>query len=71
MVDKPGELNRLLTLIAQNNANILSINHDREDYQSEVNACIVNLTVETRDRRHAEDILRNLEQNGYPVNWKK
>ncbi len=71
VVDKPGELNRLLTLIAQNNANILSINHDREDYQSEVNACIVNLTVETRDRRHAEDILRNLEQNGYPVNWKK
>ena len=71
VVDKPGELNCLLTLIAQNNANILSINHDREDYQSEVNACIVNLTVETRDRRHAEDILRNLEQNGYPVNWKK
>ena len=68
VVDKPGELNRLLTLIAQNNANILSINHDREDYQSEVNACIVNLTVETRDRRHAEDILHNLEQNGYPVN---
>ncbi len=71
VVDKPGELNCLLTLIAQNNANILSINHDREDYQSEVNACIVNLTVETRDRRHAEDILRNLEQNGYPVNWRK
>ncbi len=71
VADKPGELNRLLTFIAQNNANILSINHDREDYQSEVNACIVNLTVETRDRRHAEDILRNLEQNGYPVNWKK
>lgn len=71
VVDKPGELNRLLTLIAQNNANILSINHDREDYQSEVNACIVNLTVETRDYRHAEDILRNLEQNGYPVNWRK
>ena len=71
VVDKPGELNRLLTLVAQNGANVLSVNHDREDYQSEVNACIVNLAMETRDRRHAEDILNNLQENGYPVNWIK
>lgn len=71
VVDKPGELNRLLTLIAQNGANVLSINHDREDYQSAVNACVVNLSLETRDRRHAEDILNNLQENGYPVNWIK
>ncbi len=71
VVDKPGELNRLLTLVAQNGANVLSVNHDREDYQSEVNACIVNLAMETRDRRHAEDILNNLQENGYPVNWMK
>lgn len=71
VVDKPGELNRLLTLVAQNGANVLSVNHDREDYQSEVNACIVNLSMETRDRRHAEDILNNLQENGYPVNWMK
>lgn len=71
VVDKPGELNRLLTLVAQNGANVLSVNHDREDYQSEVNACVVNLAMETRDRRHAEDILHNLQENGYPVNWIK
>ncbi|MBR3705053.1 MAG: threonine ammonia-lyase [Oscillospiraceae bacterium] len=71
VVDKPGELNRLLTLVAQNGANVLSVNHDREDYQSEVNACVVNLAMETRDRRHAEDILNNLQENGYPVNWIK
>lgn len=67
----PGELNRLLTLVAENGANVLSINHDREDYQSAVNACVVNLSLETRDRRHAEDILNNLQENGYPVNWIK
>ena len=71
VVDKPGELNRLLTLIAQNGANVISVNHDREDYQSAVNACVVNLSMETRDRRHAEDILNNLQENGYPVNWIK
>ncbi|MBR3703882.1 MAG: pyridoxal-phosphate dependent enzyme, partial [Oscillospiraceae bacterium] len=71
VVDKPGELNRLLTLVAQYGANVLSVNHDREDYQSEVNACVVNLAMETRDRRHAEDILNHLQENGYPVNWIK
>ena len=71
VVDKPGELNRLLTLVAQNGANVLSVNHDREDYQSAVNACVVNLSMETRDRRHAEDILHCLQENGYPVNWIK
>lgn len=69
VVDKPGELNRLLTVIAQTGANVISVHHDREDYHSEVNACVVELTLETRDRRHAEDILSSLEQNGYPVNW--
>ena len=71
VVDKPGELNRLLTVVAQNGANVLSINHGREDYQSAVNVCVVNLSLETRDRRHAEDILNSLQENGYPVNWIK
>ena len=71
VVDKPGELNRLLTVVAQNGANVLSIDHSREDYQSAVNVCVVNLSLETRDRRHAEDILNSLQENGYPVNWIK
>lgn len=67
VVDKPGELNRLLTVIAQAGANILSIHHDREDYQSEVTACVVNLTLETRNRQHAHEIKDILHSNGYSI----
>ena len=69
VVDKPGELNRLLSIVANCGANVLSVHHDREDYKSEVNACVVELVLETRDRRHAEDILNTLNDNGYAVNW--
>ncbi|MBR2894536.1 MAG: threonine ammonia-lyase [Oscillospiraceae bacterium] len=67
VVDKPGELNRLLTVIAQMGANVISINHDREDQQSEVTACVVNLTLETRNRQHVQEIKDTLNAKGYPV----
>ena len=67
VVDKPGELNRLLTVIAQAGANVISIHHDREDQQSDVTSCVVNLTLETRDRQHARAIKDTLHANGYPV----
>ena len=67
VIDKPGELNRLLTVIAQAGANVMSIHHDREDQQSDVTSCVVNLTLETRDRQHAKEIKDTLHANGYPV----
>ena len=67
VVDKPGELNRMLTLVAQSGANIMSIHHDRADQQSEVTACVVDLTLETRDRQHGQEIKDTLQTNGYPI----
>ncbi len=65
--DRPGELRRLLELIAQCGANVMSVHHDRADSQSEVDSCVVNLTLETRDRLHASDIRAVLDANGYPI----
>ena len=45
----------------------MSIHHDREDQQSDVTACVVNLTLETRDRLHAKEIKDTLHANGYPI----
>jgi len=67
VIDKPGELNRLLTVIAGAGANVMSIHHDREDQQSDVTSCVVNFTLETRDRQHAKEIRDILHANGYPV----
>ena len=67
VVDKPGELNRMLSLVAQSGANIMSIHHDRADQQSEVTACVVDLTLETRDRKHGQEIRDALQASGYPI----
>lgn len=67
VIDKPGELNNLLTVIAQLGANVISINHDREDQKSEVTACVVDLKLETRDQQHIKEIKDTLYTKGYPV----
>ncbi len=65
--DRPGELRQLLDLVANCGANVMSVHHDREDINSEVDHCVVNLTLETRDRQHASDIRAALDASGYPV----
>ena len=49
VVDKPGSLLQLLKVVADSGANILSIDHSREDQHSDVGACMVSMVLETRD----------------------
>ena len=45
VTDKPGSLLQMLQLVSQSGANILTVNHSREDRDSEVGACIVSLVL--------------------------
>jgi len=67
VADKPGSLISLLQIISQTGANIITINHSREDKQSDVNACIVTMALETRNREHIREIEGLLEKNGYEI----
>ncbi len=67
VVDKPGELITLLQLISKTGANILSISHDREDFRSEVNSCVVTMVLETRNPNHVKEIKDLLVSNGYEL----
>jgi len=67
--DTPGQMVKLLGVIAESGANLLSINHNREDKDSEVNACIVSMVLETRDAAHIETIEKMLKENGYSVKF--
>ena len=65
--DKPGTLLQLLKVVADSGANILSINHAREDQHSDVGACMVSMVLETRDAAHVEQIRRELTAMGYEL----
>lgn len=67
VVDKPGQLISLLQLISQTGANIISINHEREDLRSEVNSCVVTMVLETRNPGHVDEIKGLLKANGYEL----
>ena len=67
VVDQPGHLLRMLSIISETGANVMTINHAREDQDSDVNACMVNLVLETRNHQHIADIQAALTAHGYEL----
>jgi threonine dehydratase len=65
--DRPGELVRLLELVAEQRVNVVSVEHHREGMAISVAETEVELTLTTRDTEHCADVLAALESWGYPV----
>ncbi|AMA73236.1 MULTISPECIES: threonine ammonia-lyase [Aneurinibacillus] len=66
--DKPGNLNRLLSILAQEGANVISIHHHRISPRIVPGQAEVELELETNNRAHIERIEKRLVREGYPVN---
>lgn len=62
--DKPGFLARLLTILSQTGANIVSIQHDRALPDTVTSAAVI-LELETRDMEHVREIKTLLSEEGY------
>ena len=67
LVDRPGELIKLLQLVAHERGNIVQIEHRREGVTLEVADTGVDLTVVTRNELHCLGLIAALEENGFPV----
>ena len=63
--DKPGHLNQLLGIIADQKANIISVEHYRISSRVIPGQTEIQLSLETRDRQHIEQIEHALRQAGY------
>jgi threonine dehydratase len=63
--DRPGSLARLLTLIAEQGANLLDVIHLREGLDLHVRETAVQLVLETRGQSHAEQVRRAVREAGY------
>lgn len=63
--DKPGNLQRLLGIIAETRANVISINHQRAKSTIAINQAEVEITLETRDEQHIRALLALLTNAGY------
>src|SRR5690349_8718206 len=67
VLDRPGELAKLLGLLAEERVNVVEVEHQRETAGLPVAMTGVELTLGTRDAAHCEEILATLERLGYPA----
>jgi len=65
--DQPAALYKVLGLIAERRANIMNIVHDRSHYGVNLGESAIELTLETRGRDHANEIVTALRESGYPI----
>ncbi len=65
--DRPGCLLEMLQTVTATGANIVTINHNREDRRSAVGVCVVSLILETRNSAHVAEIRERLSVLGYPL----
>jgi len=65
--DQPAALYKVLGLIAERRANIMNIVHDRSHYGVPLGESAIELTLETRGREHADEIVAALRGSGYAI----
>lgn len=63
--DRPGVLGQIATQLGELGANILEVDHKRLFLDVPAKGARLDITVETRDRAHAEDILNALAGAGF------
>jgi threonine dehydratase len=63
--DRPGELLKLLSLVAEERVNVISVEHHREGLELPVVETEVELTLATRDRDHRDALLETMRRWGY------
>ncbi len=67
VVDRPGELAKLLELLAAERVNVVEVEHQREAAGVPVGYTGIELTLLTRDAGHCEQLLEQMRGWGYPV----
>jgi threonine dehydratase len=65
--DRPGELIKLLSSVADKRANVISVEHHREGMDVPVTESEVELTVAMRNEHHCAVLLESLRSLGYVV----
>ncbi|HVY09107.1 MAG TPA: threonine ammonia-lyase [Mycobacteriales bacterium] len=65
--DRPGELARLLAVLADSGVNVLEVEHSRTGRALHLDEVEVALVLETRGEVHRDEVLDRLRNAGYPL----
>ncbi|WP_024955801.1 threonine ammonia-lyase [Sulfurospirillum arcachonense] len=65
LIDKPGALMGLTDILRIANANIIEIDYDRTSTKLSYGDAKITIVLETKGKKHQEDIMKMLNKNGY------
>ena len=67
LVDKPGQLTQVSSIISKLGGNVISIHHERSNEGSDVNGCFLRIQIETRNFDHINQIKKELTNAGFKI----
>lgn len=67
LLDKPGQLKDVATIIADLGANVVKVRHNPGGKNTDINGCYLKVSMETRNHEHLSEIKKALEGKGYKI----
>lgn len=67
LLDKPGQLRDVSTIIAKYGANVIRVRHNQGGEGTDINDCYLKISMETRDFNHFNEIKQALMEKGYNI----
>ncbi len=65
LIDKPGQLEGVARTISNKGGNVIAVHHDKAQPNMAINACLLRITMETKNFEHISDIKASLENSGF------
>ena len=65
--DKPGQLLNVSRILAEENANVIKLDHDQTKVTDSFKKVVLTVTVETHNEQHIQKIIQALNANGYGI----
>ncbi|MBR6680082.1 MAG: threonine ammonia-lyase [Clostridia bacterium] len=65
LMDKPGQLQLVSTIIANHGGNVISVHHERASEKMDINGCFLRIVLETRNYEHINIIENALRDAGF------
>ncbi len=67
LLDKPGQLRDVSGMLAALGANVVKVNHNFGEENTDINGCALHITIQTRNAEHIDEIHRTFTEAGYTV----
>ena len=71
LIDRPGQLKEIASIVSAHGANVVSVHHDNSDPNMAVNSCFLRVVMETRNMEQVKAIRAAIVESGYQLCYDK